>query len=241
MTNKNKIICAIDKAEMNQALGLISQIKNHVGMVKLGLEFFSQNGPAGVKKITQENIPIFLDLKLHDIANTVAASVRELTKIGVDILTIHASGGSEMIKAAVKAADEVSQQYKIKKPLIIAVTILTSLDDADLKQIGFTGAPEDMALKLARLAKESGADGVVCSAHEIKIMRENLPENFKIITPGIRTAEQISQQNINDQKRVLTPKDAVNLGADYLVIGRAISADSDHENGAKEILASLTD
>lgn len=225
----NPIICAIDTTDVAKAKNLVQSVKGSVGAIKLGLEFFTANGADGVNSVTGD-IPLFLDLKFHDIPNTVAGAVRATAGINAFMLTIHTSGGKAMMQAAAEAAKSLP-----KKPMIIGVTVLTSLDGFDLESIGMQNDVKYQASKLAELALDSGLDGVVCSPHEIETLRQQCGKDFKLVVPGIRPEGSAS----GDQKRVMTPKEAIEKGADYLVIGRPITEAKDPAQAAKEILSSL--
>jgi orotidine-5'-phosphate decarboxylase len=188
-------------------------------------------GPSGIKVIKEFDIPIFLDLKLHDIPATVYKTITTLLTLEPAIINVHASGGKEMMMAAAKALKDSGN----KTTKIIAVTILTSLDDDDLCKLGFSEPSKDLVLKLAKLAQESGLDGVVCSAQEISLIRENINNDFMLVVPGIR----LKEDNVDDQKRVMTPKEAISLGADLLVIGRPITKAKDQILASKKILEQL--
>jgi len=225
----NPIICAIDTTDIAKAKKLVQSVRDSVGMIKLGLEFFTANGSAGVKEVAGD-MSLFLDLKFHDIPNTVAGAIRATASINTSIITIHASGGKAMMEAAAKAVKGLPSS-----PVIVGVTALTSLDDEDLKDIGFANNIQNQVSKLADLALESGLDGVVCSPHEIEILRKQCGKDFKLVVPGIRPAGSAS----GDQKRVMTPKEAIEKGASYLVIGRPITEAENPAQAAKDILASL--
>lgn len=227
----NQIICAIDNINVNYAKELILEIKPYVAMVKLGLEFFCANGPVGVKEISKMNVPIFLDLKLHDIPNTVSKALKSMIPLQVSLLTIHSLGGANMMKGAIKLVKEEAALHNIKAPMLVAVTILTSMDEADLESIGIDSCTSDAALKLASLAQNAGLDGIVCSPHEIALIKKKCGVNFKTVVPGIRPA----LDSINDQKRVLTPMEAIKKGADYLVIGRPITEAPNPKEAARKI------
>jgi len=198
----------------------------------LGLEFFAAHGPAGVAEIGRRGADLFLDLKLHDIPNTVAAAVRACLPLRPLLLTVHAAGGPAMLRAAADAAATAGED----RPRIIAVTVLTSLDDDDLGRVGQWGPALDQARRLAVLARESGADGVVCSPHEAAALRAECGDGFDLVVPGIRPAGAAA----GDQKRVMTPAQALAAGADYLVIGRPITAAPDPAAAARAIVADLT-
>lgn len=219
LTPSERILCALDTTNVDKACMLAGELKPFVGGVKLGLEFFGANGPQGFNRVSEKNQNIFLDLKLHDIPNTVAKAIHSLMPLKPKIMTIHTSGGSAMMKAAAKAATDAAQRQDCPRPTIVGVTILTSLDSDDLKSVGYHSNVSMQVVKLARLAKDSGLDGVVCSPHEIKLIKEACGQDFKLIVPGIRP----TGSEKGDQKRVMTPNEAVKLGADYLVIGRPIT------------------
>ena len=227
----NPIMLALDTSSLDEAKSLASKLKDHIGGIKLGMEFFNSFGPSGIKAIKEFNIPIFLDLKLHDIPITVYKTITTLLALEPAIINVHASGGKEMMLAASKALKDSGN----KNTKIIAVTILTSLDDNDLHEIGFSETSNELVLKQAILAKESGLDGIVCSAKEISTIRENIGTNFMLVVPGIRP----EKDNANDQKRIMTPKEAILLGADLLVIGRPITEARDQILASKEILEQL--
>lgn len=232
---QNPIICALDTQDLNQAKQLCKTIAPYVGMVKLGLEFFTKHGPEGIKQIESLGVPIFLDLKFHDIPNTVAKAVSSATHLNVSILTIHTSGGSAMMRAAKEASLEVCNTLKKTPPLIVGVTILTSLDHDDLNAIGYKHHISDQVSKLAKLAHQAGLDGVVCSPHEIEQVKQTCGTDFKTVVPGIRPQGSDNQ----DQKRILTPKEALQKGADFLVIGRPITQSNDPAQSVQSIVASL--
>lgn len=205
--NARKIICAVDTADLKTALDLSARLGGVVGALKLGLEFFTANGPAGVREIAEMGAKIFLDLKFHDIPNTVAQAVKSAAELGVFMLTVHTAGGSKMLRAAGENAGET---------LLLGVTVLTSFDEADLNETGIPGGTSAQVLKMAKLAAASGLRGAVCSGHEAaEIKRLGLVT----VVPGIRP-EWAEKQ---DQKRVMTPAEAVAAGADYMVIGRPIT------------------
>jgi len=204
-----RLITAIDTADATQAAALIRAVAPHSGLIKLGLEFFLAHGPGGLG--VAGDAPVFLDLKLHDIPNTVAGAVRALAPLSVQMLTIHAAGGAAMIAAAAQAA--------AGRTKILAVTVLTSLDASALSQTGVAGGTTQQVLRLARLALENGADGLVCSAHEISVLRDAFGEKPILVVPGIRPAG----SEHGDQARVMTPEQAIAAGADYIVVGRPIT------------------
>ena len=209
----NPIFCAVDRPDLEGTLELARALAPHVGGIKLGLEFFTAQGPRGVAAVAELGLPIFLDLKLHDIPNTVAGAVRQVTRLGVAMLTLHAAGGRAMLEAAVAAAAAAP-----KRPALLGVTVLTSLDAGDLVETGVAAPPHEQAVRLGRLAMAAGLDGLVCSPLEIAPLRRTLGPGPMIVVPGIRPAE-----SGDDQKRVLAPTDALAAGADILVIGRPIT------------------
>ena len=233
--SKNPIICAIDTVDIEDAKSLITKIKPFVGAVKLGLEFFTANGAEGVKAIEKLDMPIFLDLKFHDIPNTVAKAVKATAALNVFMMTIHASGGADMMRAAADAALEAAATNGNQRPSIIGVTVLTSMDESDLRETGINHSPAGQAQKLAALAQKSGLDGIVCSPHEASTLRQQCRGTFTLVTPGIRPAGSTK----GDQKRISSPKEAINAGSTYLVIGRPITKAPSPAAAAKEILDSL--
>jgi orotidine-5'-phosphate decarboxylase len=228
---RNPVFCAVDTADLASALALGRALGPAVGGLKLGLEFFCAEGPAGVRAMAGLGRPIFLDLKLHDIPNTVARAVSALSPLGVGMVNVHAAGGPAMLKAAADAAAARGPC----RPLVVAVTVLTSLDATDLAATGVSGAPQDQVLRLARLAKECGLDGVVCSAAELAALRAALGPDFLLVVPGLRPLGAAA----GDQKRMATPAAARAAGADLLVIGRPITEASDPAAAARAIAAEL--
>ena len=232
---REKILCAIDTPDLARARGLAAQLPGRIGGIKLGLEFFSAHGPDGVREVMAEagDARLFLDLKFHDIPNTVAAAMRAAVALAPGLINVHAGGGPAMLEAAMKAAQDAAEATGIAPPLVLGVTVLTSLDGADLEAMGVHNQVEDQVVRLAELAARAGLDGVVCSAREITAIRRALGPDFVLVTPGIRPASAES----GDQKRVTTPADALSAGADYLVIGRPITADPDPAAAADRIVA----
>ena len=228
---QNPIFCALDTTDVARATDLARSLKGTVGGVKIGMEFFNAHGPKGYADVAKAGLPIFLDLKLHDIPNTVAGGIRAVLPLKPAIVNVHAAGGLAMMRAAADAAKEAGRE----RPLIIAVTMLTSLDASDLTDTGVTGTPADHVLRLAHLAAKAGLDGIVCSAHEIERLRRELDPAFKLIVPGIRPLG----SDIADQKRIMTPPEALSLGADVLVIGRPITGAQNPHDAAAAITASL--
>ncbi len=228
----NPVFVALDTPDLDQALVWAEALRGHVGGVKAGLEFYSANGADGVKRIIELGMPVFLDLKYHDIPNTVASAVRAVAGLGLCIVNVHASGGPAMLEASLEAAESVAGA---SRPLMIAVTVLTSLDENDLSTVGQVGPAAEQAVRLARLTRDSGLDGVVCSPAEITIIREACGPDFKLIVPGIRPEWSAT----GDQKRFTTPREARDLGADVLVIGRPITAADDPVAAAARIAEEL--
>ena len=227
----NPIILAVDTSSLEEAKSLALKLKDHIGGIKIGMEFFNSFGPEGIRVIQKFNIPIFLDLKLHDIPATVYKTVSTLLTLNPAIINVHASGGREMMRAASRARKDSNN----KNTKIIAVTMLTSLDDNDLKEVGFSITSNELVLSLAKLAKDSGLDGIVCSAREISTIREAIGKDFLLVVPGIRPED----NKLNDQKRTMTPKGAISEGADLLVIGRPITQSDDQVSALMNILEQI--
>ena len=232
MTNvKSNVIVALDYDDQHQALALADRLDPTFCRLKVGKELFTAAGPSIVKNLSDRGFDIFLDLKFHDIPNTVAKAIVAAADLGVWMANVHASGGSRMMSAAKKALDSKGSEM-----LLIGVTVLTSMDASDLEEVGVRRNPSAQVLHLAELAKNSGLDGVVCSAQEAKLLKESLGPAFKLVTPGIRLANSAA----DDQRRILTPADAVALGSDYLVIGRPITQSTDPLATLSEINRSLS-
>jgi orotidine-5'-phosphate decarboxylase len=237
MAKKPYIYCAIDTPDIAQAKRIAGAMQNAGCGIKLGLEFFCTHGFIGVESIRDAfaDVPIFLDLKFHDIPNTVAGAVRAVTAIGPTYMTLHASGGTAMMQAAQDAVLEEAAKRKITAPQLLAVTVLTSLDDPALDDVGQLTPSGVQVIRLARLAAESGVAGVVCAGPDIMPLRALLDPDFILMVPGIRPAGSQS----NDQKRIMTPADAVAAGATHLVIGRPITESQDPGAAAMAILDSI--
>lgn len=232
----NPLICAIDTPSVEQARALCRDLDGSVGAIKLGLEFFSANGQQGVRQVADAcGVPVFLDLKFHDIPNTVAGAVRSAMELDVFMLTVHAAGGKAMMRAAMDAARDAADRLGKAPPLVVAVTVLTSMDEGDLHSIGVECAVDAQVRRLADLAREAGLSGVVCSPHEIRGLRAQCGGDFALVVPGIRPAG----SEKGDQKRVLTPREARALGATYLVVGRPITGAKAPRAAARELLESL--
>lgn len=231
MNNKDKILCAIGTPDLEQAVSLSQRLQPHIGGFKLGLEFFTANGPSGIEKVAESGMPVFLDLKFHDIPNTVAGAVRSAIRLKPILMTIHASGGPEMMRAAAEAAKEESDKQNLPCPLLLAVTVLTSMDKGDLDAIGMIGEAHSQVLRLAELAQTNGINGIVCSPREIELVKKAFDNELTLVVPGIRPVWAAK----GDQKRIMTPADAVRAGADYLVIGRPITQADNPEEAAQKI------
>jgi len=234
-TNAQRIFCALDTINVEEAVALATALKGTIGGVKLGLEFFCAAGAKGFEAVAATGMPIFLDLKFHDIPNTVAGAIRAVMPLGPKILTIHTQGGAEQMQRAADMARQAAISCGVEKPWVVGVTILTSLDDKDLTSMGVNSPVADQVTRLARLAHANGLDGMVCSPKEITLARNATESDFKLIVPGIRPAGAA----MGDQKRVMTPKQAVTAGADILVIGRPITTAIDPAKAAKAIADSL--
>ncbi|MGE0753921.1 MAG: orotidine-5'-phosphate decarboxylase [Alphaproteobacteria bacterium] len=231
----NPIICAIDTPDISFASDLASKLEGSVGALKLGLEFFTANGAAGVQHIARHRYPIFLDLKFHDIPNTVAKAIEATAGIDTFMMTVHTTGGRQMVRAALDASMDVADTTGKERPMIIGVTVLTSLDQQDLAMIGMKAMIEEQVKQLADLAQSAGLDGVVCSPHEIELLRKHCGDDFVLVVPGIRPEGSAK----GDQKRTMTPNEAIKRGADYIVIGRPITRVDDPKAAALAILDSL--
>lgn len=237
-TDENRLIVALDVETARQARELFSQLRETACMFKIGSQLFTAAGPDFVREIVAAGSRVFLDLKFHDIPNSVAAASREAARLGVSIFNVHAAGGSEMMKRTAEVVTEVAEREGLSRPLVIAVTVLTSADATTLAEVGLSVEPKEQAVKLARLAAACGLDGVVASPHEVALVRSTVErESFVIVTPGVRPVGAAT----HDQKRVMTPAEAVRAGADYLVVGRAILEASDPPAAARKILDEMQD
>ena len=235
-TAKDKLIVALDVDSADRALDLFDALRDVVGMFKIGSQLFTAAGPDIVRRIVAKGGRVFLDLKFHDIPNTVAAAGVEATRLGVSIFNVHASGGAEMMRRTAEAVSETAEREGLPKPKVIAVTLLTSLDDEALKQIGISGDARTVVANLARAAATCGLDGVVASPQEIQIIRDAVPNpDFIIVTPGIRPDSVAT----DDQRRVMTAGEAIRAGADYLVVGRPILKALDPVAAANAIVAEI--
>ena len=232
---RERLIVALDVDDLEQAAELVRQLAGEVGMFKIGKQLFTHAGPQAVRQIQELGGEIFLDLKFHDIPNTVAKAAIEATRLGVKMFNVHASGSLEMMRLTAKEVRRVCRQQKLRKPIMLAVTVLTSLNQDDLQRVGVERKVADQVVRLALLTKEAGMDGVVASPHEVADIREACGRRFVIVTPGIRPSE----GNRNDQQRVMTPQDAVRGGVDYIVVGRPIIEAKDPVAAARAIVADM--
>ena len=224
----DKIIVALDVATKAQALGLVKQLRDQISFFKIGLQLYTTEGPEIVHAVLATGAKVFLDLKLHDIPNTVAKAAESAATLGVQMMTVHLSGGSEMIRAATAArANNIS---------ILGVTVLTSATEQTLREIGIPNKVDDQVLCLAKLGVEAGIDGIVASPREIKTLRAEFGDKIKIVVPGIRP----NWADAGDQKRTMTPREALDASADYLVIGRPITAHPDPREAAEKILDGIS-
>jgi orotidine-5'-phosphate decarboxylase len=231
--SKDKLIIALDVDSREKALELVGELAAHVGFFKVGMELFYAAGSGIVQEIVAAGAQVFLDLKLHDIPNTVGQAARVLVRSGASIINVHAAGGSAMMRVAASFAREEADRLGVPAPLVVAVTVLTSIDRQTYQQeMGFTGEIAERVRSWALLTRESGLDGVVCSPQEIKLVRETCGPDFKIITPGIRPAG----AQLGDQRRVMTPGEAVQAGASHLVVGRPVTEALNRVAAVKAIL-----
>ncbi len=229
------IILALDFPEFKETKSWVERFKGKVKTFKVGPILFLNSGPAGLKEFVDSGAEIFLDLKFHDIPSTVEKSSRQVVGYGIKMFTIHALGGFEMMKKAVEAVRLESEKLSQPKPLVLAVTILTSQNEESLKQIGINGSSQDAVLRLASLADKAGVDGLVASGKEVEILRKEFGERFVLVVPGIRTGT-----NVDDHSRAVTPAEAISLGTDYLVIGRAVTEAKNPETAIDEIILSIS-
>lgn len=236
MKAKDRITVALDVDSRDEALSLVDLLKDEVGMFKLGMQLINSEGPTLVREIASRGIPVFVDLKFHDIPNTVAAVSRVMTRLGAFMFNVHAAGGQEMMRQAVRASGEEAAKLGVPRPRILAVTVLTSLDEEAVRKEMMVDLPvKELVVRWAVMAKEAGVDGVVASPQEITAIRKECGPDFLIVTPGVRPAS----AELGDQKRVMTPAEACRAGADYLVIGRPITKAPDPKAAAKKIAEEL--
>ncbi|MBW2649912.1 MAG: orotidine-5'-phosphate decarboxylase [Deltaproteobacteria bacterium] len=222
---RDKLIFALDLGEdIDETIKWVDLLKDHVGTFKVGKEAFTSFGPSVVSRIIERGGKVFLDLKFHDIPNTVAMAAEAAVKLGVSMFNIHALGGREMMERAVDSVNNTARVMGVVPPVLLAVTVLTSLDDSDLEKTGFKCSTRELALRLAVSARDAGVSGVVASAQDVIPIREACGKDFIIVTPGIRLDNNVTG---DDQKRVLTPRDAITMGADYIVVGRPIKLADD--------------
>lgn len=232
MSNQSKVVVALDFDNQESALSFVDSISADSCRLKVGKEMFTYFGPDFVRELVKRGFDVFLDLKFHDIPNTVAKAVAAAAELGVWMVNVHASGGEKMMRAA----KEALAPYGEKAPLLIAVTVLTSMEQSELPLVGVDSVLDEHVLKLATLANDCGLDGVVCSAQEASRLKEMLGQHFKLVTPGIRPAGSA----VGDQKRIMTPEQAVKAGSDYLVIGRPITQSISPSDVLTEINATLS-
>jgi orotidine-5'-phosphate decarboxylase len=233
VTAKDRLILALDVDSESEALGLVAELKDSVGMFKIGLQLFTAYGPDIVRKIIGNGGRVFLDLKYHDIPNTVARASAEAVKLGVSIFNLHALGGLEMMKTAIASAQETAEKFDLPMPRMLAVTVLTSMDVKTLRrELKITRSLQREVCHLARLAQRAGMHGVVASPQEIKMLRRDIRGDFVVLTPGVRP----EWAGMDDQKRTMTPSEAVAAGADYIVIGRPVLKAKDRREAVKKIL-----
>jgi orotidine-5'-phosphate decarboxylase len=236
ITTHNKLIVALDVETVQLARELISKLRDHVGMFKVGSQLFTAAGPEIVREIIRSGSRVFLDLKFHDIPNTVAAAGVEATRLGVAIFNVHASGGSEMMQRTAEAVSRAADAEGLTRPAVIAVTVLTSADASTLADTGVTSDPRSQVLRLAVLAAESGMNGVVASPLEVAPIRSQVKHpDFLIVTPGVRPGG----SPVHDQKRVLSPGEAISAGADFLVVGRPVTGAKNPAAAAMQIVAEM--
>jgi len=235
MLPKDRLIFALDVDSLKEAEEWVLRLKDYVQTFKVGKELFTGYGPKVVEKILNYGANVFLDLKFHDIPTTVAKAGVQATKLGVSIFNVHALGGKEMMLRVIEDVKNVCIKDNLESPLIVAVTILTSLGDKELKELGITRSLSDEVIYLAKLAKDSGLDGVVCSSKEIVLIKNKCGRGFKVITPGIRAKD----APVDDQKRTSTASEAISLGADFIVVGRPIRSAKDPIKAVRGILEEI--
>ena len=227
-----KVIIALDVSSRDEALQLVKQLHDLAGMFKVGSQLFMAAGAPIVREILDGGGKVFLDLKFHDIPNTVSHAAREAAKLGISMMTIHAAGGRAMMQTVAK---DLHEKFGDRKPIVVAVTVLTSLDTKALFEMGLEMPVNEQVERLALLAQNCGIDGVVCSPREIQIVRKVVEPKFKIVTPGIR----LPDQSLNDQQRIATPREAISAGADYIVVGRAVTHEADSRSALQRLLEQM--
>jgi len=230
-----RLIFALDVASTQEAIELVDLLKDEVGLFKVGKQLFLHAGPEIIRQIKERGADVFLDLKFHDIPRTVAKAGAEATRLGVRMFDLHASGSVAMMRQSVAEVNKVSRTEHLVRPKLLAVTVLTSLSQDDLKRVGFRSGVESQVVRLAKLAREAGMDGVVASPHEVARIRKECGRRFLIVTPGIRPLKGA----LDDQKRVQTPEEAIRAGANYLVVGSPIRDAADPAAAARNIVASM--
>ncbi len=233
---QERIILALDVADFEKAKGLVADLKEYVGIFKVGIKLFTNSGPRAVKMIQEFGRKVFLDLKIHDIPHIASNAGEEATKLGVFMYNLHALGGFEMMKEVVNSTNHLVEASRLSKPIILAVTILTSLDSKDIEEIGINYSLEEEAIRLARLSQRAGVDGVIASPKEARKIKEELGQDFIIVSPGIRS----SLETKGDQKRSLTPKEALKSGVDYLVLGRPILDSKDPKSALLRVIEEIS-
>lgn len=232
---RDRLIVALDVDDLQRVVALVRLLVGRVGMFKVGKQLFTHAGPQAVKLIREMGGEVFLDLKFHDIPNTVAKAAAEATRLGVRMFNVHASGSLEMMRLTVREVRRVCRQESLRRPTMLAVTVLTSLSKSDLERVGVGGEVIDQVVRLALLTKEAGMDGVVASPHEVAGIRRTCGKRFVIVTPGIR----LQKSKRSDQKRIMTPADAVRAGVDYIVVGRPVLEAKDPLEAVREIVAEM--
>jgi len=236
MVRGEKIIVAIDVNNIAELEKLVDKLRSVVKIFKIGSELFTSCGVSAIEVVRRKGGKVFLDLKFHDIPNTVAKASRAITRQGIHMFTVHTIGGLDMMKQAVEASRDEASRLNTPHPLVLGVTVLTSLSAKDMPSIGIDGTLSDEVVRLAKLAEKAGLSGVIASPQELPVLRKNLKKDFLIVTPGVRPLW--SQKN--DQERIATPKEAVENGADYLVIGRPITAQEDPKAAAEKIINEIS-
>ncbi len=234
-TMRRRLIFALDVPTTNEALELVDLLKDEVGLFKVGKQLFVHGGPDVVKRIRKRKADIFLDLKFHDIPRTVAKAAVEATKLGVAMLDVHATGSVEMMRQTATEVSKAAKAYGLKRPKLLAITVLTSLSKADLAEVGVRSSVDNQVARLAKLARQCGMDGVVASPLEVATIREACGPRFLIVTPGVRPRS----ADIEDQKRVMTPEEAIRAGSKYLVVGSPIRNAPDPVQAARDIVAEM--
>jgi orotidine-5'-phosphate decarboxylase len=229
---KEKVCIALDVSSRKEALDLVRSLHDLTGMFKVGMQLYTAEGPSLVREIIEARGRVFLDLKFHDIPNTVKSAAVEAARLGVSMMTIHTSGGRTMMRAV---AEELRGKFGAGKPIVVGVTVLTSLDDSALREVGIDSSMDAQVLRMAKLAEGSGLDGVVCSPREIQNIRASVGAAFRIVTPGIR----MPGQSLDDQQRTATPREAMTLGADYIVVGRPVTSAPNPRVALESLIQSL--